>query len=59
MFKINKPEYVNKTFRLEKTLVEELSKCAHENQISVNSLVTQCCSYALNSMPLSTNEKNN
>lgn len=52
MFKVKKPEYVNKTFRLEKELVEQLAKCAGENNISVNSLVAQCCEYALSHMTI-------
>lgn len=52
MFEIKKTEYVNKTFRLEKTLVERLSKCSTEHNISVNSLVSQCCEYALNHMKI-------
>lgn len=50
MFEIKKTEFVNKTFRMEKTLVERLSKCSAEHNISVNSLVAQCCEYALNHM---------
>ena len=47
MFKIHKPEYVSKTFRLEKSLVERLAACASQNGISINALVAQCCEYAL------------
>ncbi len=50
MFVIKKTEYINKTFRMEKELVDKLSKCASENDVSVNSLVSQCCEYALNNM---------
>ncbi len=50
MFEIKKPEYVNKTFRLDKSLVDELSRCAADNDISVNALVAQCCSYALKNL---------
>ncbi len=52
MFEIKKTEFVNKTFRLEKDLVERLSKCSSEHSISVNSLVAQCCEYALDHMKL-------
>lgn len=55
MFEIKKPEFVNKTFRMEKVLVEKLSKCASENDISVNALVSQCCEYALNNMKVKNN----
>lgn len=52
MFEVKKPEYVNKTFRMDKQLVERLAKCAGEYDISVNALVAQCCEYALDHMKL-------
>lgn len=52
MFKIEKPEYVNKTFRMEKKLVEQLEQLAQNENISVNSLVIQCCNYALDNLEL-------
>lgn len=57
MFEVKKTEYVNKTFRMEKALVEKLSKCASENDISVNALVSQCCEYALNNMKVKSDNK--
>lgn len=56
MFKIEKPEYVNKTFRMEKKLVEQLEKLAQNENISVNSLVIQCCNYALDNLELSSDK---
>lgn len=50
MFKVEKPEYVNKTFRMEKKLLERLEQIAQEENISVNALMVQCCQYALNNM---------
>lgn len=50
MFKVEKPEFVNKTFRLEKKLVERLEQIAQQEDISVNALVVQCCNYALDNM---------
>lgn len=50
MFKIEKPEYVNKTFRIDKRLVERLEQTAQQEDVSVNALVVQCCEYALNNM---------
>lgn len=47
MFKVDRTEYVNKTFRMRKELVEELSQFTVENNISMNKLVEQCCRYAL------------
>lgn len=46
-FKIEKPEYVNKTFRITKELNEKLANIAQQENISVNELVVQCCNYAL------------
>ena len=54
MFKVKKEEYVNKTFRLKKTLVEELEKVASENSVSLNELVSQSCQYALENMKCTT-----
>ncbi|MFI3230505.1 MAG: hypothetical protein R3Y29_03010 [bacterium] len=50
MFEAKKTEFVNKTFRLEKPLVDKLSKYASETNISLNSLVSQCCEYALSNI---------
>ncbi len=47
MFRIEKPEYVNKTFRLPQELSQELEQLAQEKDISLNQLVVQCCRYAL------------
>lgn len=52
MFKVEKPEFVNKTFRMEKKLVEQLEQVAQEEDISVNALVVQCCHYALDNMDI-------
>ena len=49
-FKIKKPEYVNKTFRITKELCDLLSEVAQQEGISVNELVVQCCNYALSNM---------
>ncbi|MDD3437684.1 MAG: hypothetical protein PHC64_11085 [Candidatus Gastranaerophilales bacterium] len=47
MFKIEKTEMINKTFRLPAPLVQEMQKIAQEEGISLNNLVKQCCEYAL------------
>ena len=47
MFKIQKVEYVNKTFRIPVALVKELEILAQSQDVSLNSLVVQCCQYAL------------
>lgn len=50
MFKVKKIDYINKTFRLNKELVQSLEKLAQEKGISLNQLVSQCCEYALNNL---------
>lgn len=58
MFKVTKSEYVNKTFRMDKKLVERLAMAAQEENISVNALVIQCCTYALdNRVPESSEQE--
>lgn len=47
MFKVEKTEMVNKTFRLPSELIEQLSKVAQNKGVSLNNLVKQCCEYAL------------
>lgn len=47
MFQVEKPEYVNKTFRMPVELVRELERLAQEKGVSMNQLVVQCCRYAL------------
>lgn len=47
MFKVEKTEMVNKTFRLPAALIEELSILAQNKGVSLNNLVRQCCEYAL------------
>lgn len=50
MFKDQKPETVNKTFRLPKELVQELQTVAQNQGVSLNKLVQQCCEYALKNL---------
>ena len=49
-FRIQKIEYVNKTFRMPKTLLDELGLVAQESDISVNELIIQSCQYALENL---------
>lgn len=49
-FKIEREEYVNKTFRLEKMLVEEMEKICDDKNISLNKLVVKCIIYALDNL---------
>ena len=50
MFKVEKQEYMNNTFRIDKKLLEKLDAIAQKENISVNALVVQCCKYAINDM---------
>ena len=47
MFRIEKIEMTNKTFRLPLKLVQELQIVAQNKGVSLNNLVQQCCEYAL------------
>ena len=47
MFRVERPEHVNKTFRLPLDLVQQLEQFAQNERISMNQLVIQCCRYAL------------
>ena len=50
MFKVKKPEMINKTFRLPLELVKELQIIAQNKKISLNNLVQQCCEYAIKNL---------
>ncbi len=50
MFRVEKEEMTNKTFRLPVDLVEKMYKVAQDKGVSLNSLVKQCCEYALNNL---------
>ncbi len=50
MFKIEKEEFINKTFRLPKALVLEMQSIADDKNISLNKLIVLCCEYALQDM---------
>lgn len=56
MFKVNKTEHVNKTFRLPQDLVKSLEKLAQEKGVSLNNLIIQCCEYALENLDNSENK---
>lgn len=43
-------DYVTKTFRLPKEMVEKLDKLAYDNNLSLNKLVIQCLSYAIENL---------
>jgi len=46
-FKIQRDESINKTIRMRKSLIDEMTLIADEHNISFNALVVQCCEYAL------------
>ncbi|MCM1325234.1 MAG: hypothetical protein NC094_05595 [Bacteroidales bacterium] len=47
VFKVEKTRYINKTFRIEENLLKRLEQVSTEENISINSLVVQCCKFAL------------
>ena len=49
-FEVNKPEYTNKTFRMQVDLIRRLEVLAQEKGISLNNLVSQCFEYALENL---------
>ncbi len=57
MFVVRKTEdSVNRTIRFPKSLLEQMSKIAQQEHVSLNSFVVQCCEYAINEMQ-ATDEK--
>ena len=56
MFKIEKPEMINKTFRLPLELVQRLQTVAQNKGVSLNNLIIQCCEYALKNLDDSENK---
>lgn len=50
MFRLQRQEYINKTFRMPLALVEELQELAQSKNISLNQLVIKCCEYALDNL---------
>ena len=57
MFQVKKKEYVNKTFRIERELLDKLGEVAQQENIYVNELVVQCCKYALDDMDVKNKNK--
>ena len=49
-FKVEREEYINKTFRLSKKLVHEMEKVCDEKNISMNKLVVMCVNFAFENM---------
>ena len=46
-FKVEKEEYINKTFRMNKKLVEQMTTICEAKNISMNKLLVLCVEYAL------------
>lgn len=46
-FKIPREEYINRTFRLRKELVDRMESICNEKNISLNKLTVLCIEYAL------------
>lgn len=49
-FRINKMDYVNKTFRLPASLVEELGKKSNEAGVSMNKFIIQALHFAFENL---------
>ena len=49
-FKVEREEYVNKTFRIEKKLIDELEVICNKKNISLNKLDVKCIRYALENL---------
>lgn len=49
-FKIERKEYVNKTFRLDRKLVEKMEIICDKKNISLNKLIVKCIEYALDNL---------
>lgn len=49
-FKVEKTVYVNKTFRLDTKLVDQLEQICINKNISLNKLIVKCINYALENL---------
>jgi hypothetical protein len=49
-FRIEKEEYVNRTFRLSQKLIDKMYAVCGEKNISLNKLVVMCVNYALDDL---------
>lgn len=52
VFKVqkDKDEYVNRTFRFKKDLIDRMDSIAQKEDISLNNLTVQCIEFALSHM---------
>ena len=49
-FRVEREEYINKTFRLDTKLVKEMESICDKKNISLNRLVVLCIQYALENL---------
>lgn len=55
MFKVrHTEETANRTFRFPKSLLDNMSVIAQQENVSLNSFVIQCCEYAIENLQQST-----
>lgn len=60
MWKIQKGyDTVSKSFRLPEELVEKLDKLAYDNNLSLNQLVIQCLTFALDNLDTANENEEN
>lgn len=58
MFKVRHTEdTVNRTFRFPKSLLDKISVVAQNENVSINSLVVQCCEYAIDNLSKNNKEE--
>lgn len=50
MLRIERDEYVNRTFRINKKLVDRMEKVCDDKNISLNKLMVICVEYALDNL---------
>ena len=50
MLRIERDEYVNRTFRINKKLVDRMEKVCDAKNISLNKLMVICVEYALDNL---------
>ncbi len=56
-FIIKKPTSSNRTVRMPDTLIEKITELAARMDVSFNQVVVQCCEYAIENLPKSSEKK--
>lgn len=49
-FRIQKEENISKTLRFPSSIIKKIEELAHQNDLSFNQVVVQCCEYALSNL---------